>query len=95
MAPFDSALRSKPADPAIAAKLREFRLHKVMAMLEAEPKIRFALLTDNHSHKKYMIVSIAIRGLAAFEMAMPREKFDAWDMIQIINRHGGGVTETS
>lgn len=80
----------KPLEP--AEKHREYRLDRVIGMLTDNPGIRLGVMTDA-SLPDILILAIAIRGLAAFEMHVPKNKFDAFDMLWLINKEGGDVTE--
>lgn len=79
--------------PDLAAAHRQFRLDKVIGMLNAKPDIKLAVMSDGESVPDILILTIAKRGLAAFEMHMPRVKFDAWNLMTLIDRHGGRVPE--
>jgi hypothetical protein len=67
------------------AALQEFSIQKVLAMLDDAPTARLAVITDDGSHNT--IATIAIRGLAAFEMEIPREKYDGFAMMELIDKH--------
>lgn len=68
------------------ANLQAFRIEKVLAMLDEAPAARLALITDE-SHPN-PIATIAIRGLAAFEMEIPRAKYDGFAIMELIDKYG-------
>lgn len=61
-------------------------------MLKDDPELRLGVMTDG-SQPDILILAIAIRGVAAFEMHMPKSRFDAFDLMWLINKEGGTVTE--
>ena len=85
--------RPPEPDPARAEQYREFRLNKVIAMLDLDPQLRLAVMTDGGSLPEYLILAVALRGIAAFEMHLPQDRYDAFKLLWIINKQGGTVTE--
>lgn len=73
--------RPSPAD------LQEFNFHKALAMLDDAPDARLAVVTEDSGN--VIIATIAIRGLAVFEMDIPREKYDGFAMLELIDKHSG------
>ena len=70
-------------DPAVAAPRR-----RVLAMLDARPGIRYAVLTDLEADQEVVIVTLAIRGRAICELHIPRDKYDGVLLLELIERHG-------
>lgn len=93
MARFDRPVRLKPSDPAIAKKIarqqRELRYVAVLTMLDEHPEVKRAIQTYKAGDRCF--ITMAIRGLAALEMEIPPEKFDAFNMIEAINKHEGDI----
>lgn len=85
--------RDEKPTPEPAERHREFRLQRVLAMLNEAPERRLAIMTDGGSVPDTLILAVAIRGVAAFEMHMPNEKFDAFKLLWLIDQQGGAVTE--
>ena len=54
-------------------------------MLEANPEIRHAWLTDDQGHPEYVIVAFAIRHVGTSELSIPREKYDGFKLLEIID----------
>lgn len=81
------ALAGEPeADPRAEA-----RRQKVLAMLEANPGARYALITDDRADPETVVVALAIRGRATCELRIPREKYDGTLLLDLIEKHGGAV----
>jgi hypothetical protein len=61
--------------------------------VEEAPGLRLAVVTDGESVPDILILAVAIRDLAAFEMHIPKAKFDAFKLLWLIEQQGGSVTE--
>jgi hypothetical protein len=66
----------------------EARRQKVLAMLRENPGITYALVTDIESDPHAVIVALAIRGRAACELLIPRDRYDGVLLLNLIERHG-------
>jgi hypothetical protein len=79
-------LQSKAA---IVAELQlERRRTKVLAMLRDNPGIRYAIeVIDPNTDP--VIVSIGIRNVATFEMDIPQAYYDAFALLELIEKHAG------
>lgn len=69
----------------------EARRQRVLAMLTANPNARYALVTDTEANPKAVILALAIRGRATCELRIPRDKYDPFLLLTLIQRHGGTV----
>ena len=67
----------------------EPRRQRVLATLEKSQGIKYALLTDMDSDP--VLLTLAIRGKAACEFQIPREKYDGVLLLELLERHGGTV----
>jgi hypothetical protein len=67
------------------------RMDHVLTMLEDAPEARFAILSSNQMRHGELVMTIALRGVALFEMSAPLEKCDGWKLLELINRTGGKV----
>jgi hypothetical protein len=80
-----------PADPAIEA-----RRQRVLAMLAERAGIRYAVVVDDPDADPVRLM-LAIRRAApdgstvSAELAIPRAKYDAALLLDLIARHGGAV----
>lgn len=88
------ALRPKPKEPERARvdldQNREYRMNRVVEMLNEAPELGLATMTDDESVPGTVIVTIARRGVAVGEMEIPAEKYDPFLLMDILARHGGG-----
>jgi len=83
-APARAAVNPEPI-PDAAALARRGRL---VAMLEAQPAARYAVLTDE-SAPDAVVVALAIRDRGTVELRIPREKWDGVLFLELLERHGG------
>ena len=80
---------TKQSKAAIIAELQlERRRTKVLAMLRDTPGIRYAIeVVDANTDP--VIVAIGIRNVATFEMAIPQAYYDAFSLLELIEKHTG------
>lgn len=68
------------------------RRAKVLAMLRDNPSIRYAIeVVDANTDP--VIVSIGIRNVATFEMTIPQAYYDAFALLDLIEKHTGDKHE--
>lgn len=67
---------------------QEARRLKVLAMLEAAPEAERAIFTDMEGDPEGVIVAMAIRGLATFEMLIERKRYDPAKLLLMIEECG-------
>ncbi|MEK6212230.1 MAG: hypothetical protein AABM64_18040 [Pseudomonadota bacterium] len=60
-------------------------------MLAERPAIRYAVLTDDRADPEAVILALAIRGRATCELRIPRNRYDPFLMLDIIDKHGATV----
>jgi hypothetical protein len=81
------AIRQSKA--AIIAELQlDRRRAKVLAMLRDNPGIRYAIEVIDPTADP-VIVSIGIRNIATFEMNIPQAYYDAFTLMELIEKHTG------
>jgi hypothetical protein len=70
--------------------LRERRRLKVIALLEAAPGTQRTVFANTESDLHNVILAVAIRHPtpATCEMLIPKAKYDAWRLLELIERHG-------
>jgi len=73
-------------DPAMGA-----RRQRVLAMLAERPGTRYAVLTDTEADSEAVIVALAIRDVATCEPRIPRQKYDPFLLLELVERHGGTI----
>jgi hypothetical protein len=84
LAALEGAERDPPQrDPAIEA-----RRQRVLAMLEARPGTRYAVLTDLDAAPGVVVLALAIRGRASCELHIPRDKYDGVLLLDLIEKYG-------
>lgn len=68
---------------------REARRQKAIVMLEAALGTQRAIYTDTDSDPHNVILTVAVRYPtgATCEMLIPKEKYDPWRLLEIIERH--------
>ena len=69
----------------------ETRRQHVLAMLRERPGVRYAVLTDTEADPEAVLLTLAIRGQATCELRIPRERYDPFLLLSLIERHGGTV----
>jgi hypothetical protein len=67
----------------------EARRQRVLKLLAANPSVRYALVTDIEADPEAVIVVLAIRGRVSCELRIPREKYDPFLLLDLIERYGG------
>ena len=79
--------RLKKHKPAILEELkREERRAKVLAILEANPDTQRAFVTDTEAVPDNVILTMAIRNQYTFEMTIPKDRYDGFLVLEILNR---------
>lgn len=67
----------------------EWRMQKVIAMLNAAPDTQRAIYADTDSDQHNVILTVAVRACQqTCEMLIPKAKYDAWRLLELIERHG-------
>jgi hypothetical protein len=78
--------------PAILTELqREARQQQVLAMLEKNPGLQRAIYTDTQSDSGNVILTIAVRHLATCEMLIPKDRYDPFRLLELIEQHAGSI----
>lgn len=72
------------SDPAAEA-----RRQRLLKLLVAVPDAAYMTFTDSHSDPDSVILSLAIRGKATGEILIPRDRFDEFDLLDMVGRHFG------
>lgn len=83
----ERASTSEPlSDPEMQA-----RRQRVLVLLTAHPSVRYALVTDTESDPEAVVLALAIRGQATCEFCIPRDKYDGFLLLDLLNRYGGTI----
>ena len=67
------------------------RMGKVIGKLHGDPALRFAIEAHDEVHPDAVILTLAIRDKAACELHIPRDKYDPFLLLDLIERHSGKV----
>ena len=86
-----AALEGAEGDPPQRDPAIEARRQRVLAMLEARPGTRYAVLTDLNAAPGVVVVALAIRGRASCELHIPRDKYDGVLLLDLIEKYGVSV----
>ena len=79
--------RLRKHKPAILAELkREERRLKVLAILVENPETRRAFITDLGTDPDNVILTIAIRDQFSFEMQIPKQRYDPFILLELIEK---------
>jgi hypothetical protein len=65
----------------------EARRQNVLQQLKENPNAYRAYLIDERADPDAVIVAVAIRDLATFEMRVPKAKADAWAIAALVDKH--------
>lgn len=66
----------------------EARRQRLLALLAERPGIRYAILTDTKADAEAVLLTLAIRGQATCEFRIPRDRYDPFLLLDLIERHG-------
>ena len=64
-----------------------------MATLRADPSIRYAIQVVD-AHTDPVAATIGIRNIATFEMHIPQPYYDAFTLVELIEKHTGDEHES-
>ena len=73
----------------LAELQRENRRGKVIATLQADSTLNRVYSVDSECDPDQVIVTIAVRGVATYELAIPRAKHDPWQFLRLYEKLGG------
>jgi len=79
--------RLRQHKPAILAELKkEQRCKRVLDILSDRPDSQRAITSDLSSDPDNVILTIAIRDQYTFEMQIPKDKYDAFSLLELIEK---------
>ena len=83
----DLIKRLRENKPKILEALKtEERRQKVLSMLSEHPDKQRVYVTDDKADPDHVILTVAIRDLASFEMLIPKTKYDPFTLIDLIHK---------
>lgn len=63
------------------------RIEKMIAKLETDPGLRYAMETHAEIDLEAVILTLAIRGKGACELRIPKSRCDAFALLELIEKH--------
>ena len=75
-------------DDSLPDPAAEARRGRVIALLEDNPHIRLAVVTDLDADLEVVILTVGIRGQGTVDLAIPWERFDGLNVLEIVERYG-------
>lgn len=79
----------KQSKAEILAELqRGNRRQKVIALMEDSPDSQRVYYTDMDTDPENVILAVGIQYVVIFEMLIPRDKYDPFKLLELIERHG-------
>lgn len=83
---------AKPELIELLASVAERRHHKVLVMLNANPALRLAVITDADSDPDSVIVTVGRRGVDGHgytvDLAIDRGRYDGISLLELIEKYG-------
>jgi hypothetical protein len=64
------------------------RREKLLQMLAESPEAKYAMLSDLISEPGFVIVAVAIRGIATADILIQREQYDGPKILDLVERFG-------
>lgn len=68
------------------------RMAKVIDKLQADPELRYAIETHIEVEPEAVILTLAIRGKGACELRIPKSRYDAFTLLELVEKHTARVT---
>ena len=72
-----------PIEPTLADE----RIDKVLAQLESDPGLRYAMETHSDIEPNAVLLTLAIRGKGACELRIPKSRYDGIALLELIEKH--------
>ena len=69
---------------------QESRRQKVLAMLDADATLRSAYVVDSGSDRDQVFVTLAARGCATCDIAIPRAKYAPFQLLALLDKNASG-----
>jgi hypothetical protein len=63
------------------------RIAKVVATLEVDPALRYAVDTHADVDLEEVILSVAVRGKGTCEVRIPKSRYDGFALLELIEKH--------
>jgi hypothetical protein len=69
---------------------RETRRLQALGMLAQEPRLQYALASDDESKPDAVILTLAVRDKATCELRIPNDKYDGLALLELLEQLTGG-----
>ena len=66
----------------------DVRIGKMAAKLASDPGLRYAVETHTDADPDAVILTVAIRGKGACELRISKSRYDAFALLELIDKHG-------
>lgn len=63
------------------------RIEKVIGKLQADPGLRYVMETHSDIEPDGVILTLTIRGKGACELRIPKSRYDAFALLELIEKH--------
>jgi len=63
------------------------RIEKAISKLQADPCLRYAMEVHDDAEPEAVILTLAIRGKGACELRIPKSRYDAFALLELIEKH--------
>ncbi len=63
------------------------RIEKMIAKLEGDPSLIYAMQTHDKVEPDAVILTLAIRGKGACELRIPKSRYDGIELLELIEKH--------
>jgi hypothetical protein len=70
----------------------DVRIEKVIDKLHGDPRLRYAMEVCDDVDLESVILTLAIRDKAAYEIRIPKSRYDAFALLELIEKHTTPVT---
>ncbi len=81
------ALKVDAGDTASIPSPADERIEKMIDKLAHDPGLRYAMETHSDVEPDAVILTLAIRGKAACELRIPKSRYDAFALMELIEKH--------
>jgi hypothetical protein len=65
----------------------------MLEILEREPSVTHAFVSDDHAEADHVIVTVGIRGVGTCDLGIPREKYDGLAVLKLIEEYTGATAQ--
>ena len=70
---------------------QEARRLKVLTLLQSNPETQRAVITDSDSDPQHVILTIAVRSVATFELMIEKTRFDPFQLLELMDAHSTNI----